>query len=313
MHPAASVILFTVSSGLGYGMLFWLGAYALTHAPQPLIGLATLGVALVLVTVGLLSSTFHLGHPERAWRALSQWRSSWLSREGVAALAVYRPAALMGLGLLWPEALAGAVVPAAVVTAVLAAVTVACTGMIYASLKPIPQWHIRATVPLYLAYAGAGGLLWFAALVRVLGANPPFLVAPVAIAIVLAGAALRIYWTRADAARAGVTTAQAIGLAGDRHVTPLDPPHTEQNYIQREMGFRVARKHAAKLRRLAETIGLWLPLVLTLFTLALSPPAGTAALVLAAFAFAFGALVQRWLFFAQATHVVQLYYGAEAA
>jgi DMSO reductase anchor subunit len=96
MHPASSVILFTTSAGAGYGLLFLI-ALAAPHGMLPLdmwFGVISIGLALVLITIGLLSSTFHLAHPERAWRAMSQWRSSWLSREGVAALFTYIPAVL---------------------------------------------------------------------------------------------------------------------------------------------------------------------------------------------------------------------------
>ncbi len=97
MYPAYSVILFTTSAGAGYGLLF-LVALAAPRGMVPLsagFGIASMGLALVLITTGLLSSTFHLGHPERAWRAMSQWRSSWLSREGVAAVLTYIPAVLL--------------------------------------------------------------------------------------------------------------------------------------------------------------------------------------------------------------------------
>src|SRR3712207_4420362 len=94
MHPALSVIVFTTSSGMGYGLLTLLGlggAFGLLPA-APGFGIAAFALALGLVTAGLLSSLLHLGRPERAWRALSQWRSSWLSREGVLALATFVPA-----------------------------------------------------------------------------------------------------------------------------------------------------------------------------------------------------------------------------
>ena len=102
MHPAKSVIFFTTASGAGYGLLFWLGLYgSLGLLPAGTwFAVVGFGLALVLVTAGLISSTFHLGHPERAWRALSQWRSSWLSREGVAAIVTYVPAGLYGLAWL---------------------------------------------------------------------------------------------------------------------------------------------------------------------------------------------------------------------
>src|SRR5436190_21342228 len=98
MNPAYSVILFTTASGAGYGLLALLGLVGFNHGPASsfIFGLVALVIALGLITVGLLSSTFHLGHPERAWRAFSQWRSSWLSREGVAAVLTYVPAVLFG-------------------------------------------------------------------------------------------------------------------------------------------------------------------------------------------------------------------------
>ena len=99
MHPAFSVIFFTSASGAGYGLLTLLGLFATLdwlplNAP---FNLSVITLALVLITAGLLSSTAHLGHPERAWRALSQWRSSWLSREGVFAIITYIPASIFWL------------------------------------------------------------------------------------------------------------------------------------------------------------------------------------------------------------------------
>src|SRR5262245_33166120 len=91
MHPAKSVIFFTTVSGAGAGLWIWLVIFGLAgHLPRNLeFCLAAFGLAFVLVTLGLMASVFHLGRPMRAWRALSQWRSSWLSREGVAALIAY--------------------------------------------------------------------------------------------------------------------------------------------------------------------------------------------------------------------------------
>src|SRR3546814_17976234 len=87
MHPAYSVVFFTTASGAGYGLLALMGLFGALGLlpPDPWLGAVGLGMALAAITAGLLSSTVHLGHPERAWRAFSQWRSSWLSREGVAA------------------------------------------------------------------------------------------------------------------------------------------------------------------------------------------------------------------------------------
>ena len=185
MHPAFSVIFFTTLSGAGYGLIAWIGAMlawghlqgARLGGTTPLVFGALLAFALVLVTVGLLSSVGHLGQPRRAWRAFSQWRTSWLSREGVLALASYMPVlaflALVGFDLDHPTtlpALQGPWLPVlAIAMAALALATVACTAMIYASLKPIPAWRQTLVVPAYLAFALLTGGALLAMLLALVG------------------------------------------------------------------------------------------------------------------------------------------------
>src|SRR5262245_29816637 len=143
MHPAYSVILFTTASGAGYGLLTWLAlARLLAVLPaQPSFGVAAFGLAFLLITAGLLSSTAHLGRPERAWRAFSQWRTSWLSREGVLALVTYVPAGLLALGWIVFDSRSQVLVLLALLTMAAALLTLFTTGMIYASLRTIRQWH----------------------------------------------------------------------------------------------------------------------------------------------------------------------------
>src|SRR5215218_7320322 len=159
MHPAYSVIFFTSASGGGYLLLALLGLFgALGILPaDPVLGVVGFGLGFGMVTAGLLSSTFHLGHPERAWRAFSQWRSSWLSREGVAAVVTYGPAILFAatwLDIIHAPAWIG---PLGLITAAMCAVTVFCTAKIYSSLKTIRAWNHPLTVPVYLAFALATG------------------------------------------------------------------------------------------------------------------------------------------------------------
>src|SRR6476469_547153 len=92
MHPAFSVIFFTTASGAGFGLFAWLGLMAATGSlPSKLATGAMLVVGAMFAVAGLFSSVAHLGQPTRAWRAFSQWRSSWLSREGVLATACFVP------------------------------------------------------------------------------------------------------------------------------------------------------------------------------------------------------------------------------
>src|SRR5262249_49941394 len=132
MHPAFSVIFFTVASGAGYGLLFLLrvgGALGMLP-PDRWFGAAACGLAVGAVSFGLLASTFHLGHPERAWRAMSQWRSSWLSREGLASLITYAPTLLFAAGWILAGSNDGAWGIFGLVAAACAAVTRDISGMI---------------------------------------------------------------------------------------------------------------------------------------------------------------------------------------
>lgn len=315
MHPAASVIFFTTASGAGYGLLFLLGsagAFGLVPADLAL-GLVGFTLALGLVTAGLLASTFHLGRPERAWRALSQWRSSWLSREGVAAVATYAPAGVYALGWVLLGEAGGAWGVLGLLAGLGAVATVACTGMIYASLPTIRQWRQPLTVPGYLMIGLYTGALWMALLTAAFGgAADAFLWLAVLAAI--GTAALKLaYWQAIDAGPAAATAGTATGLGHLGRVRLLDAPTTSQNYVMREMGYRVARKHAARLRGIAGGLGVALPLLLLFLAAALDGGAAIVPLFLAALSGSAGAVVERWLFFAEATHVVTTYYGAEAA
>jgi sulfite dehydrogenase (quinone) subunit SoeC len=310
VNPAPSIVFFTAASGAGYGLLFWLGALrALGWGVEaPSLGAAGVALALALVTAGLLSSLAHLGNPQRAWRAFSQWRSSWLSREGVAAVLTYPPALLFLLALWfgWP---APATALAGLLAAAGAAVTVYCTAMIYASLKTVRQWRHPLVVPGYFAMAAFSGAALLAALAAVWGARGS-VAAPAALAVLggLAGIALKLaYWRAVDAGLPGPTAEDATGLGAVGRVRPLDPPHTQQNYLLREMGFRVARKHAARLRGIALAAGFAAPAALALLALA-GVPAPAALLALGALLALLGVLVERWLMFAEATHTVMLYY-----
>ena len=316
MHPAYSVILFTTASGAGYGLLAMLGLAAAFGLGMPQtfwFGFTSLAIALGLISGGLLSSTFHLGHPERAWRAFSQWRSSWLSREGVAAVATYVPAGVFGL--LW--VLAGefgvAWKIAGLFSAIGALVTVWCTGMIYGCLTTIRRWHHPLVAPNYMLLAAATGLILFAVLMQVFGAGQAWHAWAAAAAGATALAAKLSYWQSTDNEVRDLTIEDATGLGRIGLVRQLDAPHTQSNFVQREMGYRVARKHAGKLRAMCSIGGLGLAAVLCIAAALATGALSTLALVGAVLAAAFGVVLERWLFFAEAQHVVTLFYGAENA
>jgi DMSO reductase anchor subunit len=314
MHPAFSIVFFTTASGAGFALLFLLGiGVPLGLLPaDPWFGFAALALAGALATGGLASSVFHLGRPERAWRAFSQWRSSWLSREGVLAVASFLPAAVFAIGWLIFGATSGFIGLCGVLAAVLAAGTIYCTGMIYASLKPIRQWHNRWVVPNYLALALMAGFLLLDLILRFRVARPVGTPLLTVLAVAVAWACKEAYWRLIDRGAASSTVASATALGRAGRVRLLEPPHTQDNYLLREMGYRVARKHRVRLRAIARGAAFLLPLLLTLAALVLSGSIAVAAAALAAASAAIGLVVERWLFFAEATHTVMLYYGAEA-
>lgn len=310
MKPAPSIIFFTVASGAGYGMLFWLGVLkplGLLPASSVFGGTAAI-IALALIAAGLCSSLLHLGRPERAWRALSQWRSSWLSREGVAAILTFLPATVFLISLAYGETTF--MVPAGLLSAAGAAITVYCTGMIYASLKPVKEWHHPMVAPGYLLFASFSGASLLAMLAIFWGGG--FFPALVAAALGMAALMFkRAYWASVDATPATSTRESATGLGFIGKVRPLENPHTETNYLLREMVFRVGRVHAAKLRMIALLLGFALPALL--FCIAIILGGGTAWVfgVLAAASALAGLSVERWLIFAEATHTVALYYAGQ--
>jgi sulfite dehydrogenase (quinone) subunit SoeC len=308
MRPAASVLLLTTLTGFAYGLLAWIGAYAaLGLLPAtPWFGVGAVALALFLATLGLAASMLHLGRKGRAWRAFSQWRSSWLSREGIAAVLVYPIASAFAAAILL-DGEGAAVRVLGAITAAAALVTVFCTAMIYASLKPIRQWHNAHTAPDYLIHAVFSGAVLLALLdAAVLGAPGAAAGASVATAAV-ALFAKRAYWRHIDGQTPLATLASAIGLPRGSEVKPLDAPHFTENYVLREMGCSVARRHAVKLRRICLVLGFGAPLALGLLAcLPWLPLTATAAALVCA---ALGLLTERWLFFAEATHVSALYYG----
>jgi len=313
MHPAFSVIFFTVGSGTGYGLLFLIGVFGgMGLLPvDPLFGLIAIGAGLVLVTLGLLSSTYHLGHRERALGALSQWRTSWLSREGIISMVTYGPTLLLLYVWFYIGETAVTFSLWAVLTAVMSALTVYCTAMIYRCLATIHQWHNSWTVPGYLVMGLAGGAVLLLAVLRLFSIAMETLPYCVSATVLLAWVVKVLYWRFIDTTGHQSTAETATGLGHLGKVRMLEGPHTEDNYLLTEMGYRVARKHAGKLRRYVQTIGFAVPIILTQ---ASTDAAGTTAVtlsIIAACSFLLGAIIERWLFFAEAKHTVTLYYGAE--
>jgi DMSO reductase anchor subunit len=288
MHPAPSVIIFTTLSGLGFGLLFWLGLGSPAVAGWSAFAFFT--IAYLLAVGGLLASAFHLGRPERAIRAFSQWRTSWLSREAWCSVATLVVMAVYGAGLVFAGT---GIAWLGWLGAILSMATIFTTSMIYAQLKTVPRWNHPTTPALFLLLSLAGGAL--------LAGQTRF-----ALPLLLVAGALQSYiWITGDfrLSRSGTTLASATGLGHIGTVRAFEPPHTGTNYLLREMVYVVARKHATRLRVIALATGFVAPILL------LTLPFSQVIAVLAVLSHLIGVASARWLFFAEAEHVVGLYYG----
>lgn len=344
MRPTFSIIAFTVLSGAGYGVWFLLGVGLLTVWPHcdsvsgsntstvvtrclypSMIGYA-LYAGFMLVSVGLSASVAHLGRPLRAWRALSQWRSSWLSREGVAALLTYLPAIAIaaydflatGFGPNSSAAhrevgriLDGLHKPLGGLLALGALLTVFCTANIYRSLKPVRAWHNPIVTPAYLLLGLYSGALVMGVLTTLphawAGREESIIFSSIVVLAALCAGLKYVYWRDIDRAPR-IAAGHAIGLERLGDVRSFEAPHTEENYLTHEMGFVLARKHSAKLRAIVLIVGFIAPALLALLGF-VAPAMRVAAIWLALLLGLAGLFVERWLFFAEAKHAVMAYYA----
>ena len=288
MHPSPSVIIFTALSGLGFGLLVFLGL----KMPDVTGVLAFIFfvIGFGLAVGGLISSTFHLGRPERSIKAFKQWRSSWLSREAIAAVFTLSVMAVYAIGRIFFDydiRILG------VAGAIMSIVTVFTTSMIYAQLKSIPRWNTKLTPAYFLSLSLAGGAL--------LAGQIKFCL----LLFLISGIIQLLVWIKGDRALAlsGTTIETGTGLGTIGQVRAFEPPHTGTNYLLKEFVHIVGRKHSAKLRMIALILMIGTPILL----LSLSFSYFLAALsVISHIA---GLFISRWLFFAEAEHVVGLYYG----
>ena len=310
MHPAFSVIFFTVASGAGFGLfsllfiadVFKLGG-GFSREQLVIGGLIAMG----LIVFGLLSSTFHLANPKNAWRAFNRFRTSWLSREGVFAV-IFMPLALIYLVSIWFDAPTWLRDTSGFLAAILAWITVFSTGMIYACLKTIRQWNSPLVPANYLAlgYASGSLLLLLGAVVSGLETLPYIAMSALIMSIAAVLKAIYYFWIGSPGLSPTINTATGLTRA---KVKLLDTGHTHGTFLTEEFGFQIARQKAGLLKVVVFVLGFALPGLMLVWVL--NQHGGEMAAIVAVVAGLVGASVERWLFFAEARHVVNLYHGAQ--
>ncbi len=326
MHPAFSVIFLTTLIGAGQGLFMALvtgQVYSLANLlePQDSVSFYAAGsvLALALLVLGLLASFFHLGHPERAWRAASRWRTSWLSREVIALpifmalVAMYGGAHYLGLTQPWLVVKGQLPIDATLVLGTLgvlfAIVLFVCTAMIYASLRFLQEWHSPLTVANFILFGLASGFTLAAAFsawsgVALVGFYGVWAVIFTALAAITRGFSMY----RNGRIKHKSTLQTAIGV---RHT----------RIRQKSMGFMGGSFNTREFFHGAGAATLQLVklfFVVTVFAvpvalLAASNALESAYLPMLAFAIQYvGLMAERWYFFAEARHPQNLYYQSVA-
>jgi sulfite dehydrogenase (quinone) subunit SoeC len=326
MKPAFSVIFLTTLIGAAQGLflaLFTAQFYALfnllpVQSSQSFHAVGTL-LVLALSALGLFSSFFHLGRPERAWRSAAMWRASWLSREVIVLPAFMCVVALYGLAHFagWNPALVtladGIVIDASVVLGVLGTVLAftlfVTTGMVYACMRFMQEWHSPLTVINYTLLGGACGFTLAAAFANhAAPALVRFFTFWALIITLLACASRSASLLRNQRLRPTSTLQTAIGIKHPR-------------IVQKSMGFMGGSFNTREFfhgqsratLRSVKWVFLVAVFAMPMLLLATSLWAATPGLLAIAFVVQYlGLLAERWFFFAQVNHPQNLYYQAVA-
>ena len=322
MHPAFSVIFLTTLIGVGQGLFLALvtaQSYAAVgfielDNPSAFFGIGSL-IALLFLVAGLAASFFHLGRPERAWRSIARWRTSWLSRE-VIVLPLFMGVVFL-YGVLhyfgWDPNVLGVSNPlqgqlsllVGLVGTVICFALFVCTGMIYACIKFLQEWHSPLTVINLTLLGMASGFTMATAYAALQAPHLTTLYAVWAIIITLAALVTRV-WSllRNQRIRYKSSLRTALGIS-------------HSNIVQKSQGFMAGSFNTREFfhgapRQVFLAIK-WAFLVLVfpvpLLLLAAGMGSSAVAVLLAAFLVQYAGLIaERWFFFAQANHPQNLYY-----
>ncbi len=308
MHPSKSIIFFTVISGTGYGIfigllfniLFIEISYSLNY--KLFISL----VSFLMIVLGLLSSTLHLGHPERAWRAFSQWKSSWLSREGLVSVITFFPMVLFYY--FWINNINGYVF-LLIILCIFSLLTIFCTGQMYATLKTIPSWNNSLVTPIYIFNGITVGSLFVYSINFYFNYNI-FLYEKFIIITIILNLLLKISYWILIRQKTNTNIQTAVGIKS-KNISFFEGPHTGKNYLTTEMINKSNNKNNNFLRLTFCILTFIIPmyminqystLIVDQFILKLS-------MIFVFILALIGMIIERYLFFIQSKHVVGLYYG----
>ncbi len=308
MHPSKSIIFFTVISGTGYGIfigllfniLFIEISYSLNY--KLFISL----VSFLMIVLGLLSSTLHLGHPERAWRAFSQWKSSWLSREGLVSVITFFPMVLFYY--FWINNINGYVF-LLIILCIFSLLTIFCTGQMYATLKTIPSWNNSLVTPIYIFNGITVGSLFVYSINFYFNYNI-FLYEKFIIITIILNLLLKISYWILIRQKSNTNIQTAVGIKS-KNISFFEGPHTGKNYLTTEMINKSNNKKNNFLRLTFCILTFIIPLyMINQYSTLIADQFILKLSMIFVFILALvGMIIERYLFFIQSKHVVGFYYG----
>ncbi len=307
MRPQLSIILFTTLAGMAQGLLFFIALLNI-EAPvlsAPFIAILALPVSFVLLTLGLVASFFHLGHPERAWRAAMMWRTSWLSREVITLPAVMALTAITFFFVI------SGMVPAWLWAALLIGTLALwiCTAKIYQCIRFIQEWSHPSTLSNFILLGlTSGGLLLEFLLMLWNDPSVPLgmgLISGANFILLFLALNLKLWiWRRNQQLKPKSNLASATGIKGN-NIRQTSMGFMGGSFNTREFFHHQTDRAISNIRKIILLMAYIGPMILLAFSMN-SP--SVAEIAFALFIHYIGLLAERWMFFAEANHPQNLYY-----
>ena len=307
MRPQFSIIFFTTLVGMAQGLLFFLALLNIEEPflSAPFLSMLALPVSFIILTLSLVASFFHLGRPERAWRAAMMWRTSWLSREVIALPTV------MALTVITFFFVNSGMVPVWVWAALLISNLALwiCTAKIYQCIRFIQEWSHPSTLSNFILLGlTSGGLLFELLFIIWNGSSVPLgmsLISGTNFILLFLALNLKLWiWRRNQKLKPKSNLASATGIKGN-NIRQTSMGFMGGSFNTREFFHHQTDRVISNIRKIILLMAYIGPMILLAFSMN-SP--NIAQIAIALLMHYIGLLAERWMFFAEANHPQNLYY-----
>ena len=307
MRPQFSIIFFTTLVGMAQGLLFFLALLNMEEPflSAPFLSMLALPVSFIILTLSLVASFFHLGRPERAWRAAMMWRTSWLSREVIALPTV------MALTVITFFFVHSGMVPVWVWAALLISNLALwiCTAKIYQCIQFIQEWSHPSTLSNFILLGlTSGGLLLELLFIIWNGSSVPLgmsLISGTNFILLFLALNLKLWiWRRNQKLKPKSNLASATGIKGN-NIRQTSMGFMGGSFNTREFFHHQTDRVISNIRKIILLMAYIGPMILLAFSMN-SP--NIAQIAIALLMHYIGLLAERWMFFAEANHPQNLYY-----